>query len=57
MEGYWFLRRLNMTSVIWTDIVLSGCVLMHFYTIPLLIFKWHIPVVQVYIFIKYNVVQ
>jgi len=57
MEGYWFLRSLNLISIILTDIVLSGCILMHFYTVPLLIFKWHIPFVPVYIFIKYTVVQ
>jgi hypothetical protein len=57
MEGYWFLRRLNLISIIWTNIVLSGCVLMHFYTAPLLIFKWHIPFVSFYIFIKYTVMQ
>jgi len=57
MERYWFLRKLNMFSITWTDIVLSGCVLMHFYTVPLLIFKWHISFVQVYIFIKYTVIQ
>jgi len=57
MEGYWFLRRLNTISIIWTGIVLSGRVLMHFYTVPLLILKWNIPVVQVYIFIKYNFMQ
>jgi len=57
MERYLFLRRLKMIPIIWTAIVLSGRVLMHFYTVPLLILNWNIPVVQVHIFIKYTAMQ